>query len=234
MKEIPSFNTKINVIYRCDIQDDLNYMDNILFKKCHFTNLVNILPNIQGGKIENLSLSDKTCEDKFYINKQYGENNRKTIINNLSIKNTTFKQNFKLHNCEIDNIDIEDTDFKKHADFFKTIFHNGKTNNESIYFKAINFKGLALFGDTEFKSKVIFKYITFEGFSHFRKAIFHKGLDLDYCNIQQEMNFFDAKKLDGEDSRENTSQETYRIIKHNFNKIGNMIEANRYLAFELE
>jgi hypothetical protein len=48
------------------------------------------------------------------------------------------------------------------------------------------------------------------------------------------MNFFDAKKLDGEDSRKNTSQETYRIIKHNFDKIGNIIEANRYFALELE
>jgi hypothetical protein len=122
MKEIPSFSTKINVIYRCNIQDDLNYMDNILFKNCYFTNLVNKLPNIQGGKIENLSLTNYTCEDKFYINKQYGKNSRKTTINNLIIKDTTFKENFKLHNCEINNMDIEDTDFEKHQIFSKQFF----------------------------------------------------------------------------------------------------------------
>jgi hypothetical protein len=45
MKEIPSFNAKIRVM-KCNIQDDLNYVDDVLFRNCHFTNLVNKPPNI--------------------------------------------------------------------------------------------------------------------------------------------------------------------------------------------
>jgi hypothetical protein len=156
----------------------------------------------------------------------------KTIIDNLVIRNTIFKENFKLHNCEIKNITIKNTDFEKNADFFKTKFIQGYNYSEdkSIYFKAINFKGLALFGDTEFKTKVIFKHITFEGFSHFRKAVFHKGLDLENTNIKNEMNFYGMNIV----NNDSTSQETYRIIKHNFEKIGNKIEANKYFALELK
>jgi len=48
------------------------------------------------------------------------------------------------------------------------------------------------------------------------------------------MNFFGVEKLDSKISKNNTSQETYRIIKHNFEKIENKIEANKYHALELE
>jgi hypothetical protein len=48
------------------------------------------------------------------------------------------------------------------------------------------------------------------------------------------MNFFDIEKLDSPKAKNNTSQETFRIIKHNFNKIGNTIEANKYHSLELK
>jgi len=221
----------------------------IIFKNCTFINLtikdtsedVNKIDFI-GGTIENFNIKDCEIHAKFYINKQYGENKEKASITNLVIKDTTFHENFKLHNSIVSKITIEDTDFKKHADFFKSTFIKGsleddqeeQTHKDEIGFKAINFKGLALFGDTEFQQKLIFKYVTFESFSHFRKSKLPYGLDLDYANIQNEMNFFDVEELDTKEAKNNTSQETYRIIKHNFEKIGNKIEANKYFAFELE
>lgn len=236
IKESPVFN-EMTIFYRCYFKEISKDLDSALLKKCNFKTIANSLHNIEGGEIEDLLLSDREWDTKYYINKQYNDNARKTKIINLTIKNTVFKENFKLHNCEVENINIQDTDFEKHADFFKTIFYQGliqgEQENTPISFKAINFKGLALFGDTEFKTKAIFQYVTFESFSHFRKSIFHKGLDLDYCNIQQEMNFFGIKKLETKTAKENTSQETYRIIKHNLEKIGNKIEANQYHALEL-
>lgn len=221
----------------------------IIFKRCTFTNLtiqntsddVNKIDFI-GGEIENFNIKDCEIHEKFYINKQYEKNKNKIKITNLVIKNTTFHENFKLHNSIVTKITIEDTDFKKHADFFKSTFIKGsleddeaeQTHKNEIGFKAINFQGLALFGDTEFQEKLIFKYVTFESFSHFRKSKLPYGLDLDYANIQNEMNFFDVEQLDTQEAKNNTSQETYRIIKHNFEKIGNKIEANKYFAFELE
>ena len=198
--------------------------------------------NITNGSIEELNILNSKILGKFYINKQYGTNKQNINITKLIIKDTIFHENFKLHYANVTEITIEDTDFEKHADFFKSTFEKGtleddiseQTHKDEIGFKAINFKGLALFGDTEFKKKLIFKYVTFESFSHFRKAKLNEGLDLDYSNIQNEMNFFDVQKLDTKEAKTNTSQETFRIIKHNFNKIGNIIEANKYHSLELK
>jgi len=190
-----------------------------------------------GGEIQNLTIENIEIASKFYINKQYSGNSKQMKIENLTMKNLIFKENFKLHNCEVNKVIIEDTDFEKHADFFMSIFKEGlndeEENDKSINYKALNFKGLALFGDCEFRQLLKFQYVTFENFSHFRRAKFLKGLDLDYTNIQKEMNFFDIEGLDSPESRCNTSQETYRIIKHNFSKIGNTIEANKYHTLEL-
>ena len=198
--------------------------------------------NIVGGAIENLNIINSIFVGKFYINKQYGNNKKEIKIGELKICDSKFKENFKLHNARVNIFSVEDTDFEKHADFFKStfmsgVFPEGKDENvaeNDICFKAINFRGLALFGDTKFERKLIFKYVTFESYSHFRRARLEKGLDLDYSNIQNEMNFFDVQHLDTKEAKNNTSQETYRIIKNNFEKIGNKIEANKYLALELE
>lgn len=190
-----------------------------------------------GGEIEYLEILNKKIKKKFYLNKQYDGNKKLTKITNLIIKNTTFKKNFKLHNCVVDNILIADVDFEKNADFFKSTFKRSypkENKDRNIYMKAINFRKLALFGDCTFHEKIFLQYVTFEGYSHFRRTKFKKGLDLDYTNIQEEMNFFNVEQLDSKESIENTSQETYRIIKHNFEKIANKVEANKYHALELE
>lgn len=218
---------------------------NICFENCTFSKLTveSISEGMEkvdiiGGKIIELNIIDATINSKFYINRQ---NKKETTIDTLKIKNSIFQKNFKLHNTRVNSISIEDTDFEKHADFFMSKFMIGtlaenKEENISendIGFKNINFRGFALFGDTEFHKKVIFKFATFESFSHIRKSKIYKGLDLDDSNIKDEMNFFDVKELDKPKAQKNTSQETFRIIKFNFQKIGNTIEANKYHAFEL-
>lgn len=230
--------TKIEVSFKNCKFSNFIIKDNIIKDNIHFdydkesTNL----------QIEKFIILGSTVKGKFYINKQYAGNNKALSINSLKIEDTVFEDNFKLHHVILAEFNVEDTDFKKHADFFKSKFlkgtldedQNARINQNDIGFKAINFKGLALFGDTEFHKKLIFKYITFESFSHFRKSKLYDGLDLDYSNIQEEMNFFDVEYLDKTKAKKNTSQETYRIIKHNFEKIGNKIEANKYHALELK
>ncbi|MBL1244285.1 MAG: hypothetical protein COA39_007840 [Sulfurimonas sp.] len=193
---------------------------------------------IVGGLIGTFHIEKKQFLEKFYINKQDGKNDRITKINTLIIKDTIFEKNFKLHNCVVDRILIEDTDFKENADFYMSEFRRGileedskeKINKDDIGFNAINFESLALFGDTVFHKKLIFKYVTFKGHNHFKSAVLHKGLDLEYTNIQNEINFYGLTIL----NTSTTSQETCRIIKHQFEKLGNKIEANKYHALELE
>lgn len=225
--EKPLFNTN----------QDTNYLEDYSIPQIELSNCIfNEKFILDNCKITVLEIDNSIFKDKFYINKQYSGNTEASEVRELSIKNSTFKENFKLHNCMVDGAIIEDTDFEKHADFFKSVFKKGKNDliqDKSINLKALNFKGLALFGDCEFHELLRFQYVTFENFSHFRRAKFLKGLDLDYTNIQKEMNFFDIEGLDSKESKENTSQETYRIIKHNFSKIGNTIEANKYHTLEL-
>ena len=190
-----------------------------------------------GGKIKNLLIQNIEIASKFYINKQDDKNKEPTKIEQLTIKNSIFKENFKLYHCEIDRFIIKDTDFEKQADFSQSVFKKGfnsNTEDNTIKFKALNFKGLALFGDCEFHQKVNFQYVTFEDNCHFKRSDFNKGLNLDDANIQKEINFLDIKGLDSKISMKYTSKETYRIIKYNFQKIGNQIEANKYHVLELQ
>ncbi|MBU1659536.1 hypothetical protein KKG72_10900 [bacterium] len=212
----------------------------VRFDDCSFTDI--ILKDIQhdNEKATNgfsfigiksiLSITVDFCEfnGKFYINKQDDDHNSEIILNKLIIKDTEFKNNFKLHNCRVKEIELKDTDFQKNADFYKSKFDKG-LNTKEIYFKSMNFKSLALFGDTEFFEKLIFQYVTFEGYNHFKSAKLHKGLDLEYTNVQKEINFYGIEIED----TSTTSQETYRIIKNQFEKLGNKIEANKYHALEL-
>lgn len=213
----------------------------IKFENCSFTDIVlkNIKRNNEEVKngftlkniksIKNLTVDSCEFHGKFYINEQDDENNNEVKIGKLIIKDTEFKNNFKLHNCKVNDVEIKDIDFEKNADFYKSTFTKGIDTDE-IYFKSINFKSLALFGDTEFFEKLIFKYVTFEGHNHFKSAKLHKGLDLEYTNVQKEINFYGMEILD----KNLTSQETYRIIKNQFEKLNNKIEANKYHALELD
>lgn len=194
---------------------------------------------LYGGEIDELTIENIEIASKFYINKQYDDNDSLCKIKKVYISNSIFKENFKLHNCEVEEIEITDTDFEKNADFYKSYFKSGLKKEEptyktEIYFRALNFKELALFGDTIFDKKFNLKYVTLKGYSHFRNATFKEGLDLDYTNTQNPMNFFGVKELDSSVSKDNTSQETYRTIKYNFEALENIVEANKYHVLELE
>lgn len=227
----------------------------IVFKNCKFTNVTvneQILKDhifiehdcdgtsqdIKNLEMNFLRISGSKFQGKFYINKQYDGNSQELKISKIIIENTIFHDNYKLHRCEIGEIIFKDDDFEKNADFYMSKFLSGAKNDDSkeateINFHALNFKDLALFGDVHFYKKFHLRYVTLEGYSHFRNAIFDEGLDLDYTNIQNEMNFFGAEGLSSKLSKQNTSQETYRIIKHNFMKLNNVIEANKYHSLEL-
>ena len=186
------------VISDCIFQSDVEIKSlnqNITFKNCTFEkklsigikqkNLTDEEKNVPKGlqeldavvlaidncTIHELHIKDATIKSKFYINKQSCENEKKVNIEKLFIKDTIFEENFKLHNCKVSVVEIEDTDFKKNADFFKSEFINGilKKNEEEniednyIGFKAINFEGLALFGDTIFHKKLIFEMLHLKG-----------------------------------------------------------------------
>ena len=199
----------------------------IQFVNCKFNHQFNLYDNLRLLHFENC-----TFEKRCYINNQYEKNTKSILIDEILIKKTIFNQNFKLHNVKIEKFHIEDSDFLKNADFYKSHFKSGFDDNQ-ISFHAINFHELALFGEAVFDSHLQFKYVTFRGYTHFRATTFDDGLDLEYANIEKEMNFFAVKNLDSKASKDKTSQETYRIVKYQLEKVGNIIDANKYAALEL-
>lgn len=228
----------LNIVYQNILFDDIsipfyatlekelsNGIKNIEIINCVFEKDVFI-----NKEFNNLSIKKCCCEGKFYINNQYNNPDEVIKIDTLIIEDTKFHANFKLHNSEIKNFILKDTDFEKNADFFRTKF----LTTEDIVFHTINFRALALFGDTVFNEHLLFKYVTFQGYSHFRQAEFKKGLNLEYANIEKEMNFFGIEGLEQNPSVENTTQETYRIVKYQLQKVGNIIDSNKYHALELE
>jgi hypothetical protein len=203
---------------------ETNYTE-IHFVNCQFNSDINIFQ-----EYSSIILKNCTCKGKFYINNQYSNQNQIMNIDTINIQDTKFEQNSKLHNTKVKNFTFKDTDFEKNADFFKTHFEV----TQDILFHIINFRALALFGELVFDRYVEFKYVTFAGYSHFRSATFKKGLNLEYANIEKEMNFFDIKELYKKLSQTKTSQETYRIVKHHLQKVGNIIYSNKYHALELQ
>ncbi|OHD98388.1 MAG: hypothetical protein A3E21_06220 [Sulfurimonas sp. RIFCSPHIGHO2_12_FULL_36_9] len=223
-------------------------IEHIRFKNCRFHNLINegLMIDMEfiecrfndiklhevsmGMSFINCSIGKFTINDSDVINSILvkNTNNKDKAIGTLEIDNCTFKNNFTITNIEIHFLTICNTDFEKILDF------NNVTVHEECSFEEIKFKDLALFDKCTFDANVLFKYVVFESFSHFRGSTFNNGLDLDYSSSKQEMNFHGIEGLEKYSSKNNTSQETYRIIKNQFEKLGNRIESNKYHSLELK
>jgi len=163
--------------------------------------------------------------ESFYIN--FSDDER-IEISAITIKDSTFEKDFGVYKADINSITIKNVDFESLSEF------NEVTFQKEFDLKEITYKGFTLFDNCIFNTKAEFKYIVFEKFTSFRESIFHKGLNLDYMSSDKEINFFGINGLESDESKHETSRETYRIIKNNFEKNGNKIEANKYHALELD
>ncbi len=172
------------------------------------------------GRIEEITIKNCIFECACKINDYK--------IENISFFNTIFNDKFEMKFCNIKNANIDNTNFKKVADFFSSKF-------ECFEITKSIFESFAAFEDTEFGIKnqtkdtpAIFKYITFNEFSNFRQAKFFDGLDIEKANFAQVPNFLNAVV-----PLQNTPRETFRIIKHSFDGVGNHVDANEYFALEM-
>ena len=152
----------------------------------------------------------------------------KLEIVNLNISSSIFEKDFSFYNVIIKNAEIKDCDFNSLSEFIDSKF------SDKFNFNEITYKGFTLFDNCTFNTKAEFGYIIFEKVTSFRNSIFNKGINLEYTSNDKDVNFYGVKGLDSKISKQNTSQETYRIIKNQFEKLNNKIEANKYHALEME
>lgn len=221
---------------RCNINVNVQdvYIDEIYllaknFHNCRFYN-ISLLTDVKIVHIDlHLSFIEMLQLVKIEI-VDYEIN--KIELNNCEIKEVViidaiFKRDFSIHNSKINIIRVKNVNFEALSEFYEVTFQ------EQFDFREITYKGFTLFDKCIFNTKAEFEYIIFDKFTSFRGSTFNKGLNLDYTSGDKEINFFGMNGLESKESKENTSRETYRIIKNNFEKIGNKIEANYYHTLEL-
>ena len=224
----------------CNFQEKL-VLDDGLFKSPIFNNRA----PFEGQKrfIRELSISNSIIQDKFTLNNY-------SLIE-FSMQNTEFKGKVEVKENLILNFNIEDSNFEGLADFFETNFGNFKIY-KSIFYDFAGFEHCS-FGEKKLLDNVIaqkaqdvkfsdnhnsqissiqnpaiFQYVTFLDFINFRNTNFSSGLDLSESNFSGNPNFLNATV-----DPDNTPRETYRILKHSFDKIGNNIEGNRFYKYEI-
>lgn len=211
-----------------------------LFQDCIFYKYVYLkiedfyeYPIIEYSLFKNCMFEDK-LEFEGVIFKQpifKNTNNQKTSVNQLIINNCTIDNKFILNNCDINELRLISTTFNdlvnlSNMKFIK--FQAEKTIfNKLVIFEESKF-GHELY-KTDNKYTTLFDYTTFLSHVNFRKTIFYSGLDIEKINLTAQPNF-----LNTEIHFDNTSRETFRIIKNSFDVVGNYIEANRFFVCEMK
>lgn len=203
----------VKLFKNCTFDKDIEFSD-LNFKDRVFNNHDDFISTIDSISLEN-------C--------QFDEDLK---INNLSSDRfkaykCLFKQKFELKQAYIINFELNDSNIGKIFDTFGSRFYKAYFY-KSIFKDFAGFEGV-IFGDGNINNKTIFRYTTFKDFSNFRNSKFLSGLDLSNINLSQEPNFLNARvHITG------TDRETFRIIKHSFDSVGNKIEANRFFVQEMK
>lgn len=152
-------------------------------------------------------------------------------IAKVSFSSTVFRNKFALIHCPVGRFSAKNVNFEGLADFYQSTF-------ESFLVRKSIFRDFAGFEDCRFGAadksggRITLRYATFFSFTNFRSATFARPLDLRSTNRREPPNFLDATF--SRHARKGTDRETFRIIKHSFEAVGNRIEANAYFAHEME
>jgi len=164
------------------------------------------------------------------------------LLDKVTIKDCNFEEKFEFKHNVVEVYEQENCNVgvDKVADFFDSFFKESFHIEKSIFKGFVGFEK-CIFGEEGENNKkpsgssnyqpAIFKYVTFLDFANFRYAKFFHGLDIGDSNFKNPPNFLNAEI---DHCLENTSRETYRIIKHSFDNVGNFLEANKVFALEME
>lgn len=235
-------NENINIDWRIYLREckvivnvqDVNIEEVYLLSKNFHNCQFEYLSFLSETKIVHIDLNSNSIDLLQIVNTTITDNEINKIaltnceIKKIMIQKAIFKSDFAIHNTKINSITIKNVDFEALSKFNEVIFQ------DEFNFKEITYKGFTLFDKCVFNTKAEFEYIIFEKFTSFRGSTFNKGLNLDYTSSDKEINFFGINGLESDESKNETLRETYRIIKNNFEKNGNKIEANKYHALELD
>lgn len=201
--------------------------DNNLFDDCDFGGTLKISNYSTEGNVFRPTKIPEKILDKLVILSSHFKSKFIVghVIGKMEIRDSQFYSKFECKHQKNCTLKIENTNFDRIADFYKSRF-----NNTDIY-KCI-FRDFVGFEDATFVSdkgiSAVFKYTSFYSFTNFRNTNFVCGLNLRDANFEKSPNFLDASI-----NRKNTNRETFRIVKNSFDEVGNKIEGNKYFAEEM-
>lgn len=240
----------VNISISNKIEKEFNKNIIILFENVNIEKgSINIIENMKIKQVEFIKCKVKKID--FLLNKE---------IKNLIIRSDCKINTFKLHQssieeyiyidsgCTFEKIDFGLSKFNgktvfglnvgelglKDTIFNKSIKFQGKSKIGKIDFENSLFEEVMVFKDIEFKEKVDFKNAMFEKKVLFDNTYLNDTINLENCIFKDEVNFINLKSKKNSNSIDVENRETARIIKYSFDKIGNIIEANKYYAFEIK
>lgn len=207
----------VSLFNDCEFQEKLEFL-NVDFEASLFNNTGDM--NL---KIHELKLINCNLREKFILNN--------CDISSFVSEDTVFNSKFEFkNNKKVENFEVFNTNYFKLVDTYGSKFKIFKIT-KSIFEDFVAFEkcefGISSNNNSEYAAK--FMYATFHSFVNFRNTKFYSGLDIEHINLKESPNFLNTNI-----NPINTNRETFRIIKHSFDKIGNQIEANKFFSHEMD
>jgi len=206
----------IPLFHNCRFLGNVNF-EGVDFKKPLFND-----ENPAQGTLKQLELTNCTFSDRFILN-NYN-------VEDFSVVDTDFSSKFEFKTNTVADFLVVNTNFSEIADFYGSKFELFLMER-NIFKDFVGFEDCR-FGITDasdFACVATFKYVTFLSFANFRNTSFYGGLDVEFINLKEPPNFLNSLVCPTY-----TNRETFRIIKHSFDKIGNNIEANKFFVLEMK
>lgn len=220
--------------YDCTFLDTLNIQNinsSITFNDCSFNDIELKDCNIKNNIFTNKKDYKHNIENKFTIDNCTFK--KRFTLNNYNIKiftctNCVFKNKFEFKNNNVIKFEIHNSNFEEISDMYSSEFTQFKIS-KSIFHDFSGFEN-CVFGTSDklIEEVAEFEYVTFKDILTLRKTKFMSGLDIENINLQNDANFLKTRV-----DLKNTPRETFRLIKHSFDKVGNIIEANRFYELEM-
>ncbi len=200
--------------FKKSIEFDRAKFEDMLFK----TNQYNYL---EDNTIKVLKFEHCTFEKKFKLN-NYN-------INEFICENSLFKSKFEFKENKLMTFKLYNSNFDGISDLYGCQFIKFRIE-KSIFNDFAGFEHCT-FGTSNklIEELAMFKHATFKDSLNVRGSKFLSGLDIRYINLHGEANF-----LDSEIESENNPRDTFRKLKHEADKIGNIIEANKHYQKEMQ
>ncbi len=150
-------------------------------------------------------------------------------FDSVTMHNCTFRKKLEFKENAIGVLTIDNCSFEKIANFHGSRIDSFRAEQviftEFVGFEACQFGAP---GNAALETRAVFNFVTLMGLSNFRHACFHGGLDIRNVNLKDAPNFLGCAV-----SFAGTDRESFRLIKHSFERVGNQVDANRFLVLEL-